>query len=267
MSNLSDLLRSAIYNTSSIERKANIKEIIYDYEGKYEIKNIKLILSCYRSDSAKYKIFKMLPIKRLEINGIDDIIKIIVGFSDNYKVNVLQYLTPKYIDILYSDDILKLFDIISDDKIQLQITEYLHYTFDDICNMTREMIDKILDKVDNEHYKPLILNLLVLYYQDSFIRNPHINRIIVQEFSNTNLSSSSNAIVPKKIDEPSAPEDTPDSDICKICMDRLIVMTIKDCGHYALCQTCAREIMLKSGGKCPICRVNIEEGFLKTYKV
>ncbi len=265
MSALSDLLRNATYNTSSTEKEENIKEIIYNYEGKYEIKDIKLVLSCYIKDWHKYKIFKMLPIKRLEINGIDDIIKIIVVFSDKYKVNVLQYLTPKYIDILYSDDILKLFDIISDEKVQLQITEYLHYTFNDICNMTKEMIDRIMDKVNDEHYKNVILNLLVLHYQDNFIRNPHINRVIVQEFSNMSNSDISH-LVPKKIDEPSAPDNTPDSDICKICMDRLIRMTIKDCGHYALCQTCAREIMLKSGGKCPICRVDIKEGFLKTFK-
>ena len=50
---------------------------------------------------------------------------------------------------------------------------------------------------------------------------------------------------------------------CKICFDATIDCALQDCGHLAVCTSCA-ESLLKSAAVCPICQRKIK-AFLKVY--
>lgn len=70
----------------------------------------------------------------------------------------------------------------------------------------------------------------------------------------------------KRIDEKSAPEDTPSHKLCAICMDRFKCVANKSCGHILYCETCTElDRVLKA--PCPVCREpTTEGGLLRVYE-
>jgi hypothetical protein len=70
-------------------------------------------------------------------------------------------------------------------------------------------------------------------------------------------------------DEPSAPDNVNDKQLCSICMFRLKSTVIQDCGHNCMCVTCSRDFMLMDKDKekkCPICRREIKIGIIRIYE-
>jgi len=55
-----------------------------------------------------------------------------------------------------------------------------------------------------------------------------------------------------------------DSGICVVCFQNEVNTIIVDCRHGCLCSVCAKKI-LKGSGKCPICRIEINEGIDNLY--
>jgi hypothetical protein len=59
-----------------------------------------------------------------------------------------------------------------------------------------------------------------------------------------------------------ADKDTPESLVCKVCMENKIDAVIIDCGHACLCRDCGKKIVTQS---CPICRKKIVRGIKNMY--
>lgn len=73
--------------------------------------------------------------------------------------------------------------------------------------------------------------------------------------------SSERAELRKKVEQ--LLESQEEARTCKVCFDELIDVALIDCGHLAVCNTCA-ESLASRRGPCPICQTDIK-GKLKVY--
>lgn len=71
--------------------------------------------------------------------------------------------------------------------------------------------------------------------------------------------------VPTAEKETSAPDDTPNTMLCKICMENYHNTLIIDCSHACLCVTCSIKLLEQKKVRCPICRQYIVKGIRRIY--
>lgn len=87
----------------------------------------------------------------------------------------------------------------------------------------------------------------------------------------TNPTTTTTAPTQKKLKIPDEKEDTEakegikDEDKCCICINNLKCTSIIDCGHYCLCNRCARELLKVKSPTCPMCRKAISDGIIHIY--
>ena len=74
--------------------------------------------------------------------------------------------------------------------------------------------------------------------------------------------------IPETKKDTEAKEGTKDEEMCCICIANLKCATIIDCGHYCLCNGCARKLLETTSNTtptCPVCRKTIKEGIIQIY--
>ena len=74
--------------------------------------------------------------------------------------------------------------------------------------------------------------------------------------------------IPETKKDTEAKEGTKDEEMCCICIANLKCATIIDCGHYCLCNGCARKLLetiSNTTPTCPVCRKTIKEGIIQIY--